>query len=267
MRRPSTLQTNCVWLRWASHVTIEDSFFHDCYGCDFVHGRFHAKLVLRRNRFVRALPCRGRVDRCGHQDLVQLFAGRGLLVERNYFGVYRGGAAQLYVTDRIRDVWIYNNVFVGTDARVPGYRARVAMVIGSAGTPRVPRGVRILNNTILTGWRRKDGYEGSIRMSNQYGVLPKRLRPLLANNVIALLKVPNHVCSTVKESVANVIVRGVGCSKTDRVGGIALDRNGKPYTRSAHLRNLAARIYAPPTDITGRARGKQPDIGAYEYRG
>jgi hypothetical protein len=71
--------SNCLMLfRRTQHVTVEDNWFHDCYGCDFIHGRFGSHLTIRRNRFERALPCSfrllGRV-RCGHQDLVQRRGG------------------------------------------------------------------------------------------------------------------------------------------------------------------------------------------------
>ena len=72
---------NCVLLyRWARHVTIEDSRFHDCYGCDFIHGRFHLHPTVRWNPFRRACPRRMARRRCGHQGLIQLFAGRQLRV-------------------------------------------------------------------------------------------------------------------------------------------------------------------------------------------
>ena len=62
----------------------------------------------------RALPCAiGRV-RCGHQDLIELFAGRWLRFEANRFGIYRMGGAQLYLTSAVDHVRITNNVFVGT---------------------------------------------------------------------------------------------------------------------------------------------------------
>jgi len=76
--------------------------------------------------------------RCGHNDLVQLFRGRRLRVVRNHFGVYRDGGAQLYLTDAVDYATIVNNVFVGTDARIPGYHARVAIVIGSKESRRLP---------------------------------------------------------------------------------------------------------------------------------
>jgi hypothetical protein len=55
---------NCLMLyRRSRHVTVEDSWFHDRYGCDFIHGRFGSNLTIRRNRFERSLPCRFRLLR------------------------------------------------------------------------------------------------------------------------------------------------------------------------------------------------------------
>ncbi len=262
----SPLMVNCVFLRLVSFLTIEDSWFHDCRGCDFVNGRFGRGLTLRRNRFERALPCRGMGrHRCGHQDLVQLFAGRGLVVSNNHFGLYRKGAAQLYLTNAVDRVRIVNNVFVGTDRRLPGYHARVALIIGAWGTPRVPRHVQVLNNTILTGAPRIDGYLGSIRMSSAYARVPRRRRPLLANNIIAVLGVPGHVCGQARASVSNLILKGRRCSDSDIRGDAGLDLRGRPTANSALLIDGANGRYAPRRDITGRSRGRTPDIGAYEY--
>jgi hypothetical protein len=261
---------NCLLLyRWSHRVTVEDDWFHDCYGCDFVHGRFGSDLTIRRNRFERALPCRIGRRRCGHQDLVELFAGRRLRVEANRFGVYKSGGAQLYLTGSIDHVSIVNNVFVGTDPRVPGYRSRVGMVVGSRGPPElgIPHDVRIVNNTILTGARRSDGYLGSLRMSSRYDALPRRERPLLANNVIGYLERPWPVCRVVRTSISNVVVHGTTCSPYDVNGPADLDARGRPTADAALLIDTADRRYAPPTDITGRRRGRWPDIGAYEYRG
>jgi hypothetical protein len=144
--------TNCLTLyRWSYRVVIEDNVFHDCRGCDFVHGRFGSRLVIRRNRFDRALPCSMSRHRCGHNDLVQLFGGRHVLIEGNRFGVYREGGAQLYLTNWVDYATIVNNVFVGTDPRVPGYHARMGIVIGSNASRRLPWYAKVLNNTILTG--------------------------------------------------------------------------------------------------------------------
>jgi hypothetical protein len=258
---------NCLLLREASaHLVVEDSWFHDCYGCDFVHGRFGSDLTLRRNRFERALPCRiGRI-RCIHQDLIELFQGRWLRVEANRFGVYRSGGAQLYLTNAIDHVVIENNVFVGTDPRVPSFRSHVALIVGSAGSRRLPYYVRIVNNTILTGSPRPDGYRGSLRMSSAYGGIPRRLHPIVANNVIGLLETPARVCNNARVSESNVVVRGSGCSASDRVGDPHLDALGRPTAASTLLIGRANPRYAPAADITGGLRDAAPDVGAFEFR-
>ena len=262
--------TNCVQLRrWARHVTIRNNRFHDCFGCDFIHGRFGYNLRLLRNRFERALPCdstRLGAFRCGHQDLVELFEGRRLRVEGNRFGVYQDGGAQLYLTGPIDHVTIVNNVFVGVDPAVPGYRARMGLIVGSRYSRRLPHYVRVANNTILTGELRRDGYSGSLRLSSRYGLVPRRKRPVIANNVIRLFETPVHVCSASRAFVSNVIIHGYPCSPSDRVGGAALDSRGWPTARSRLLINRAHRGHAPARDARGRPRLGRPDIGAFEYR-
>lgn len=257
---------NCITLhRWAHDVLIAESRFHDCQGCDFVHGRFGTNLTLRGNRFERALPCHGRAYRCGHQDLVQLFAGRGLLVAGNRFGVYREGGAQLYLTNAVDRATIVNNVFTGTDPKVPGYRARMAIVLGANRSKRLPHYARIVNNTILTGWKRRDGYEGSLRMSSRYGGVERAKRPVVANNVIAVLAMPGRVCLAAREFVGNIVVRGRGCTPYDLVGSAGVDGRGRPRAGSAVIGG-AAPEWAPALDATGRRRLGAPDIGALEYR-
>jgi hypothetical protein len=264
----SPLFSNCLHLKHGTrHIVIADNWFHDCRGCDFIHGRFGYDLTLRGNRFERALPCRMNRHRCGHQDLVSFWSGNRLLVERNTFGVYRRGAAQLYLIGGVDRVSIVNNVFRGTDRRVPGYRARVAIIVGSKGSKRVPRRVRIVNNTILTGARRIDGYAGSIRMSGRYWSLQRRKRPVLANNVIGLVEVPHHVCSVARAAVSNVVLRGIRCIGSNRLGQVHLDRHGRPTAASALLIDRASRRFGARRDIDGRPRDSRPDIGAYEYRG
>ena len=257
---------NCVLLSGVSRLRIEDSRFHDCLGCDFVHGRYGRGLTLLRNRFERALPCRAGGRRCMHQDLIELFSGKVLDVEQNVFGVYRRGGAQLYVTNDIDDVRIANNLFRGDDPLVPGYRPRVAIVIGSRGFARAPHRVWIVNNTILSGAERIDGYRGSIRMGTQFGAVPRRDRPVVANNVIALLGVRHHVCDEVQRSVRNVVLAGAGCSRSDVVGKAYLDADGRPTAASTLLVGRASRRYAPRVDFTGRPRDAAPDIGAFELR-
>ena len=264
----SPLFSNCLHLKNGTrHIRIVDNWFHDCRGCDFIHGRFGYDVTLRGNRFERALPCRMNRDRCGHQDLVSFWSGNRLLIERNTFGVYRLGAAQLYLIGAVDLVSVVNNVFRGTDTKVPGYRARVAIIVGSKGRKRVPRGVRIVNNTILTGARRIDGYAGSIRMSGAYRDVQRRRRPLLANNVIGLVEDPHHVCSVARKAVSNVVMRGVACRGFNRAGLVHVDSSGRPTAASALLIDRASRRFGARRDIDGRLRDSRPDIGAYEYRG
>jgi hypothetical protein len=264
----SLLFSNCLHLKHGTrHIRIVDNWFHDCRGCDFVHGLFGYDLTLRGNRFERALPCRTGRERCRHQDLVSFWSGDRLLVEGNSFGVYRRGAAQLYLIRGVDRVSIVNNLFRGTDPRVPGYRARVAIIVGSKGSKRVPRRVRIVNNTILTGARRVDGYAGSIRMSGVYWGLQRRKRPFLANNVIGLVQDPHHVCSVAAKAIGNVVLRGIACRGQNRVGEAHLDPRGRPTAASKLLIDRGSRGFGVRRDIDGRKRDSRPDIGAYEYRG
>ena len=258
--------TNCVALwRWSHQVLIENNVFHDCLGCDFIHGRFGTHLTIRGNRFDRSLPCSMGRYRCGHQDLVQLFAGRHLLVTRNHFGLYREGGAQLYLTNNLDYATVVNNVFVGTDPRVPGYHARMGIVIGSNASRRLPWYAKVINNTILTGARRRDGYAGSLRMSSRYGGVQRWKRPIVANNVIALLETPGRVCLAAQRFIQNVVIQGKSCSDYNLVGPADLDLSGRPRADSSVI-DVANRHYAPATDATGRPRGPAPDIGAIEYR-
>ena len=264
----SPLFSNCVHLKHGTrHIRIVDNWFHDCRGCDFVHGRFGYDLTLRGNRFERALPCRMNHERCGHQDLVSFWSGNRLLVERNSFGVYRLGAAQLYLIRGVDRVSIVNNVFRGTDPKVPGYHARVAIIVGSKGSKRVPRRVRIVNNTILTGARRIDGYAGSIRMSGVYWGLQRRKRPLLANNVIGLVQDPHHVCSVAAQSDRE---RRVARSRLPwpQSRGPSTSRPAWPADCRVHAAHRSRQQgFGTRRDIDGRPRDLRPDIGAYEYRG
>ena len=104
-------------------------------------------------------------------------------------------------------------------------------------------------------------------MSSRYHTLPRRERPLLANNVIGVLERPWPVCRVVRASVSNVVVKGTTCSASDASGPVDLDPRGRPTADSTLLIDVGSRRYAPPTDITGRRRGPDPDVGAYEYAG
>ena len=261
--------TNCVTLyRWSHRVLIEDNRFHDCLGCDFIHGRFGTHLTIRRNRFDRSLPCRMNAHRCGHQDLVQLFAGRHLLVVGNRFGVYKSGGAQLYLTNNVDYATIVNNFFAATDPRVPGYRVRMGVVIGSNASRRLPHFAKLVNNTILSGAVRKDGYAGSIRMSSRYSVVPRWKRPIVANNVIALLDTPARVCNGSQRFIFNVVIHGKGCSESDQIGSpesrrprasaadVGGDRRRQPALRAARATRPGGAARAGPTSAPSSTTGE-----------
>ena len=124
-----------------------------------------------------------------------------------------------------------------------------------------------MNNTILTGARRIDGYAGSVRMSGVYWGLQPRKRPLLANNVLGLVEDPHHVCSVARRAVSNVVLRGVACRGHNRLGRVHLDRYGRPTAASTLLIDRGSRGLGARRDLDGRARDSRPDIGAFEYRG
>lgn len=264
----STALTNCLRLYdGASDVVLADSWFHDSYGGDFIHGRPGIGLTVVRNRFERSLACTGDAAGCGHQDLIELFAGKRMVIDSNHFGLYDAGGAQLNLAGGMDDVVVKNNVFAATDANVPGRRARLAIVVGARGTDHLPLRVRIVNNTILSGARRIDGYLGSIRINSRYRALPYDVRPVLANNVLAVLERRWPTCKAVQVSVANVIAHGRVCTPADRIADPRLDGAGRPTARSTVLIGQAARRYAPARDASGRRRDESPDIGAFEWRG
>jgi hypothetical protein len=220
---------NCLRVQQRSHhVLVDHDWFHDCLGCDFLHGRIGSYLTVRSSRFERALPCDLRqIDqrllrqnlgryasvRCIHQDLIELFAGDDLRFVHNYFGVYKAGGAQLYVTGVSRRTTIAYNVFKGTDPRVPGWQAPVGILVGGSSGGPIPTYVRVEHNKIYTGAKRPDGYAASISISAGYGWrIPPAQRPLIAHNVIGLLETPTRLCAGAK-MVDNTILRGTDCQK------------------------------------------------------
>ena len=140
----------------------------------------------------------------------------------------------------------------------------MGIVVGSNASRRLPHYAKILNNTILTGWRRRDGYSGSIRMSSRYGGVQRWKRPIVANNVIALLRTPHRKCPYVREFVANVVLRGAACSAANAVGDPRLDSRRRPTAGPTLLRDRADARYAPSVDLL-RVPRTAPDIGACEY--
>ena len=141
----------------------------------------------------------------------------------------------------------------------------MGIVVGSQRSQRMPLYAKIVNNTILTGERRRDGYAGSIRMSTRYGAVRRWQRPIVANNVIGLLETAGRVCGLSQRFVGNLVIRGRPCSPLDVAGPLELDRRGRPSPTSPVI-DAANRHYAPPKDAAGRRRtGWAPDVGAYEY--
>jgi hypothetical protein len=103
-------------------------------------------------------------------------------------------------------------------------------------------------------------------MSSRYGSVPRWKRPIVANNVIALLVTPARVCNASQRFLNNVVVRGRTCSDVNHLGSAGVDGYGRPRLGSVVI-DGANRHFAPATDATGRARRGAPDIGALEYRG
>ena len=120
-----------------------------------------------------------------------------------------------------------------------------------------------MNNTILTGARRSDGYLGALRMSSRYHTLPRRERPPLANNVIGVLERPWPVCRVVRASVSNVVVKGTTCSASDASGPVDLDPRGRPTADSTlQTRPRADPSSRKPTNSSASNSASSNSIGA-----
>ncbi len=257
----------CLMPRFADHVTITNNRFHDCRGCDFIHGRFGPVGVIRQNRFARALVCNHTWKKCGHQDMIELFLADGLLISRNVFGgANQRGCAQLCLANACDHVRIVNNLFRRTDPRAPGVIARAGVVVGTRLNIRQPYDVSIVNNTVLSG-KIFPGIRPptSIVLSPHYTELPRRLRPLVANNIIARLHDPAIVCDQARASIRNVVIEGSACSSSDALGDPHLSARLRPTASSLLLIGRADAALAPPLDLDGRRRSPQPEIGCYEY--
>ena len=90
-------------------------------------------------------------------------------------------------------------------------------------------------------------------MSSRYGSVLRWKRPIVANNVIALLETPGRVCIAAQRFIRNLVIRGKSCSRADPVGPLGLDGRGRPRPHSPVI-DSANRHYAPRTDATGRRR-------------
>lgn len=259
--------STCLLPRWASHLRITHNWFHDCRGCDFIGGRAGPEVVIRGNRFDRALACHTGWVKCGHQDLIELFNADGMLVTQNVFGVSQRGGGQLNLATADDNVRIVDNLFLRNDPRAPGIVPRVGILVGTRLNPRIPHGIEIVNNTILSGARKGSHAESSIVLSPSYAHVLRRNRPLIANNVIAWLMAPRLVCPLTRDSLHNVVANGTACGATDVVGDPLLGQEGRPTAGSTLVIDLADPALAPPFDLDGAGRVGPPDIGAYEFSG
>jgi hypothetical protein len=254
----------CLLPRWASHVTVDGNWFHDCFGCDFIHGRAGPAFVVENNRFARALACHEAWTKCGHSDDIELFAADGMLVRRNVFGVNQRGGAQLYLATAVDHVRIVNNLFLRHDPRAPRVIPRIGIQVGTRVNLREPKDVQIVNNTVLSGRRTSHNAATSIFLSPHYGRLPADERPVIVNTVMLRLDTASIVCSHAGLLKRDVASTGAGCLGV-AVGDPALTENGLPTASSTLLIDRAARRWAPPRDLPGHRRVGLPDIGCYEY--
>ncbi len=257
----------CILTGWSSHLRILENRFHDCLGCDFVRGNFGRDVLIRSNTFDRSLRGRcGRGPDCGHQDLIEFHQGKGLVIERNRFGVYQlPGGGQVSLFGPVDDVVIRNNVFLRTDRRAPGVVAHIGINLG--GYAGLPKRVVIQHNTILSGkLRRGRNFATSVRIKASFAFIPRDRRPVVANNVIHLALTRRVFCRVARLSARNVIERGEACSSSDVVGDPGLDGSGRPTAGSTLTIDRALQPWTTRYDVRGVRRDGRPDIGAYEYR-
>jgi hypothetical protein len=163
-------------------------------------------------------------------------------------------------------VRVVNNLFLRTDPRAPGVVPRAGVLVGTRRGPRFPYDVTVINNTVLSG-RLVSGLRtaSSIVLSPHYTQLPLRLRPLVANNIIARLTDPSIVCTQARASISNVVIVGSACSGSDVVADPLLSADFRPTAGSSLLIGRADAELAPQIDLSGARRDAQPDIGCYEY--
>lgn len=256
----------CILTGRSSVIRILKNRFRDCYGCDFVRGNFGHDLVIRQNQFDRALvgPCGTDNDRCNHQEMIELHAGRFLTIERNRFGVYEPpGAGQVALFGGVNDVRIRNNLFLRTDRRVPRLVARVGINLGGRGTH--PKRVVISHNTILSGRPHWRGFANSIRLKPSYAFMRETDRPVIANNVIRLARTPHFLCRGVRLTAGNLIEQGEPCSSGDLIGPANLNAAGRPTAESVNVIGRGVPRWATMFDMRRIRRDADPDAGAFEY--
>jgi hypothetical protein len=287
----------CLSTPLSRYVTVADNVFHDCRGCDFLAIAGVRRMRVVRNTFDRALPgpCRreatarevatvlslpgpARPNDCNHQDLVQVSGAHNLLIERNRFGVYKNGAAQLYVSAvyRVDRLTIRDNLFLRTDPSVPGVAALNGIILGNPPVPwwvrKPPTRVVVAGNTILSGaprvpaiYNRWRNVANGLIISQITGRIAPELRPFVVNNLIGSTSHPELVCTHVRASRYNHYANAAPCSGLDGTGDPLIEPDGYP-TADSPLRDRAGPRWASRRDFSGWARDEKPDIGAWEWR-
>ena len=256
------------WGQWASsHVRVLGSRFVDCFGCDFIRGSIGTGFVLRGSLLARAVPGavrpvlalqppgrhpddrRAQHPHRGQPVRARLPRRRPALPERRHPGPDDP-----------------QQRLPGTDPAFPDFAGVAAITLGHHRTdePAVPVRARIVNNTILTGTPRANGWASSVYLTPSYLNVPLELRPIVANNVIGLAAMPERLCALASVSSRNIVRDGVACSDADAVLDPMLSESGVPLDGSPVI-DQADPAWSTGRDLRGRVRDDLPDIGAFEF--
>lgn len=233
-------------------ITVTGTSFHDCYNCDMVRGG-GSGITLSGDQFLRALKGAGGTN---HNDLIQIMGGGPWTITDDLFGPHEFGAAQVYVnpnphnaSNPIHDITIASNIFNGSS----GYAIRIG--VGSASAVGRPTGVKIVNNTIMSGRL------SSILLLPGWASSAPAAQPIVANNILALQAAGQCALATWSR---NLNLSGSPCPG-DIAGQVALEADGVPTTASPLIVGRANPQYAPATDYYGHPRSAvSPTIGAIE---
>ena len=264
----SPLFSNCLHLKHGTrHVRILDNWFHDCRGCDFVHGLFGYDLTLRGNRFERALPCRmdQRALRAPGPRVVlvgQPPARRTELVRR--LPARRGAA--------LPHPW--SGQGFDRQQRVSRYRPQGAGLSGARRDHRREQGIEA--RPTPRAHREQHDPHGCPPHRRLRGLDPDERR--LLGPTAAEATTPREQRHRSRPGSAPRLQRRSegdrerGAARScvpwpNRVGPVHLDPHGRPTAASTLLIDRGSRGFGTRRDIDGRPRDLRPDIGAYEYRG
>lgn len=145
---------------------------------------------------------------------------------------------------RIHDVTVASNIFAASRAGYMGIRV-------SAGGR--PRRVSIVNNTILSG------SASGVLIVPEWRSWPRKLRPLVANNILAR----SNGSDCIARTSHNLVEQGRPC-RGDLEGPAKLDAKGAPTKQSTLVLGKADVAYTPARDYYGRRPSSAPNIGAVQ---